>query len=59
MALFVHSTASLVRAECVCTSLILTATDVPSLVCVDAKYLNWQTSSSVFPFISFYIWGII
>ena len=40
MALFFHSTASLVVAECACASLIVTSfTDVPSLVCVEPKYL--------------------
>ena len=50
MALFFHSTASLVIAEC--PSLILTQfNDVPYLVCVDPKYLKWTTSSNTFPFI--------
>ena len=41
MALFFHSTASLVMAECACTSLIITSfIDVPSLVSVDPRYLN-------------------
>ena len=48
MALFFHSIASLVMAECACASLIFTSfTDVPSLVCVEPKHLNWYTSSSV------------
>ena len=42
----------LVMAEFACTSVIFTYfTDVPSLVCVDPKYLNLSTSSSVIPFI--------
>ena len=50
MALFFHSIASLVMAKCACASLIFTLfIDVPSLVCVDPRYLNWFTSSSVFP----------
>ena len=28
---------------------------VNSFVCVDPKYLNWSTSSSVFPFIYIYV----
>ena len=44
-----QSTASLVMAECACASLIFNFfVDVPSLVCVDPKYLNWSTSSSGF-----------
>ena len=36
-------------AECACASLILTSiTDVPGLVCVDPKYLNWCN----YPFIT-------
>ena len=38
--------------ECFCTSVIFTSfIDVPSLVCVDSRNLNWPTSSCVFPFI--------
>ena len=52
MALFFNSIASLVMAECACTGLIFTYfADVPSLVYVEPKYLNWSTSSSVCPFI--------
>ena len=48
MALFLHSIASLVMSECARASLIFTSsTDVPSLVRVEPKYLNWYTSSSV------------
>ena len=53
MALFFHSSASLVMAKCVCTSVIFTYfTDVPSLVCMKPKYLKlkWSTTSSVCPF---------
>ena len=40
MALFFHSIASIVLAECACASLSFTSfTDVPSLVCVESKYL--------------------
>ena len=49
MELFFHTIASLVMAECACTSLIFIG--VPSLVYVDPGYLNWSTSSSVFPYI--------
>ena len=42
MALFFHSIASLVMAQCAFASLIFTSfTDVRSLVCVEPKYLNW------------------
>ena len=59
MALFFHSIASLVMAECACASLIFTSfTDVPSLVCVEPKYLNWSTSSSVCPFICMLVDGL-
>ena len=53
MALVFHGTAGLVMAECACASLICTSLMLfaPSLVCVEPKYLNWPTSSSVFPFI--------
>ena len=51
MALFFHSIASLAMAECACARLIFTSfIGAPSLVCVDPRYLNWSTSSSVFPF---------
>ena len=59
MALLFHSIASLVVAECAYVSLIFTSfIDVPSLVCVDLKYLNWPTSSSVFPFIYMLVDGL-
>ena len=46
-------------AECACASLIFTSfTDVPSLVCVEPKYLNWSTSSSVCPFICMLVDGL-
>ena len=49
MALFLQSIASFVMAEWVCTSLIFTSsTDVPSLVCVDPRCLNWSTSWNTF-----------
>ena len=52
MALFFHSIASLVMAECACPSVIFTSfTDAPSLFCVEPKYLNWSASSGVCPFI--------
>ena len=55
-----HSIASLFRTECACVSLIFTSfIDVPSLVCVDPRYLKWSTSSSVFPFIHMLISGIV
>ena len=58
MALFFHGIASLVIAECACASLIIIfCIDVPSLVCVDPRYLNWPTSSSVFSFISMVVDG--
>ena len=45
-------------AECVCASLTFTPfIDVPCLICVDSKYLNWSTSSSVFPFIPMLVNG--
>ena len=48
----VHGTANIVMAECACASLIFTSfNDVPKLVCVDLKYLNWSTSSNTFPFV--------
>ena len=48
MALFFHSNASLVMAECACANLIFTSfIDVPSLVCVEPKYLNWFKHLSV------------
>ena len=51
MALFLHNFASFVVAACTCTSLIFTSfIGVPSLVCGDARYLNWSNSSSFFPF---------
>ena len=44
MAVFFHSIASLVMAECACASMIFTSfIDVPFLVCVDRRYLNWLT----------------
>ena len=53
MVLFFHSIASLVMVQCACASLNFTSfTDVPSLVCVEPKYLNWFTSPIVCPFIS-------
>ena len=59
MALFFHSTASLVMAECACVSLIFTSlNDVQSLVCVDCNYLNWSTSSSTFAFIHMLVNGL-
>ena len=52
MALFFHSTANLVMAECACACLIFTSfNDDSSLVFVDPKYLKWSTSSNTFPFI--------
>ena len=43
MALFFHSVASLVNAECACAGLIFTSfIDVPYLVCVNPRYLNCQ-----------------
>ena len=49
IALFFHSTASLVMAECACASLIFTPFNVvPSLLGVDPKYLIWSTSSITF-----------
>ena len=51
MALFFNSIA-IVIAEGACASVIFTSfTDIPSLVCVEPKYLNGSTSSSVCPFI--------
>ena len=38
----------------ICTSFI----GVPSLVCVDLKYFNWSTSSTVFPFIHILVDGL-
>ena len=60
MALFFHSSiASPVMAECACASLVFTSfTDVLSLVCVEPKYLNWSTSSSVCPFICMLVDGL-
>ena len=59
MALFFHSIANLVMAECACASLIFTSfTDVPSLVCVALKYLNWSTSLSVCSFICMLVDGL-
>ena len=49
MALFFHSTASLVIAECACAGLIFT--DVSSVICADPMYLNWATCSSTFQLI--------
>ena len=52
MALFIHNITSLDMAKCACACLIFTSfVDVPSLVCVDPKYLNWPTSSSALSFI--------
>ena len=46
-------------AVCACTSLIFTFfTNVPSLVCVEPKYLNWSTSSSIYPFICMLLDGL-
>ena len=56
---FSHNTASLDMAECACASLIFTSfNDVPSLVCVDHKYLNWSTSSNTFPLIHILVDGL-
>ena len=58
MALFCHSIASLVEPECACASVIFTSfIDIPSLVCVDPRYLNLSTSSSVLPFIHILVNG--
>ena len=58
--MFFQSIASLVVAECACASLILTSfTNGPSLVCLDPRYLNWSTSSSVFsirPYVGRWSW---
>ena len=52
MALFFHSIANLVMTECACASLIFASFyDILSLVYLDPWYLNWSTSSSVFPII--------
>ena len=49
--LFLQSMVNLVMAECACASLTFTSfNDLPSLVCVDPKYLNWFTSSTNCPF---------
>ena len=59
MALFFHSAASPVMAKCACTSLIFTSVmDVPFLVCVNPKYLNWSTFSSSFPFVYILVDGL-
>ena len=57
MALFFQSIARLVIAECACANLIFTPfIDVPSLVCVDPKYLSLYTSSSGLPFLHTLVW---
>ena len=57
--LFFHGIASLVMAECACGILIRTSfNDVPSLVCVDPKYLNQSTSSSTFLLIHMLVDGL-
>ena len=59
MQLFLHSIASFVIAECACASLMLTSfIDVPSLVCVDPRYMNWSTASRVFPFFHMLVDGL-
>ena len=59
MAVFPHSIAGLVTADYDCARLIFTSfIDVPSLVCVDPRYMNWSTSSSVFPFIHMLVDGL-
>ena len=46
-------------AECACANLIFTSfTDIPSLICVEAKYLNWYTSSCVCRFIYMLVDGL-
>ena len=59
MALFSHCISSLVMAEFDCASLIFTSfIDVPSLVYADLRYLEWSTSSCVFPFIYMLVDGL-
>ena len=59
MIMLLYSIASLVMSECACVSLILTTfTDVPSLVCVEPKHLNWSTHSSVCPFMCILVDGL-
>ena len=59
MTLFFHSIAILFMAECTCASLIFTFfIDVPSLVCVGLRCLNWSASSSVFPSIHTLVDGL-